>query len=357
MDLLLVNFEMDPGSRVLAWQYYVACALAKRCSSVTVLTERLAPCELPENVRCYVVPRAFIKAPVRWLGAKWLMNFLVIWLAATGRVDACFIHMNMEWAYRLRGVLRFFRVPILLWYAHGTVSRRLRKAHASADRVVTSTPEGFRLPSKKLHVIGQGIPLELFPIPADRSLLRDLVTVSRLSPRKRIDLLVRVFAILALEPDFADSRLLIVGDTVGRDDVACKRALEALVGSLGLTGRVVFLGHVPVQKMSAVYATAAIHVNVSETGSMDKTVLESLACGCPVVTSNLAFRALLAERFPEFFIEHTDIDIIAGRIAEVFARRMSYDPRALRSLVEGHHDLNAYVEKVLHHLTELIHRR
>ena len=119
---------------------------------------------------------------------------------------------------------------------------------------------------------GQGIPLELFPLPSENRDRRDLITVSRLSPRKRLDLLIRAFASLAGKPEFERSRLLIVGDTVGRDDVACKRSLQLLVTELGLTDRVVFLGHVPLQNMVSVYSTVAVHVNVSETGSMDKTV-------------------------------------------------------------------------------------
>jgi glycosyltransferase involved in cell wall biosynthesis len=348
---------MDPKSRVLAWQYYVVCALAAHCNSVTVLTEHLAHCDLPQNVRCYVVPSAFIKIPLRWLGAKWLMNLLVVWLAATGRIDSCFIHMNMEWTYRLGQVLRFFRVPVLLWYAHGTVSLRLRIAHFFADRVVSSTPEGFRLPSRKLRVIGQGIPIALFAIPSDRSALRDVVTVSRLSPRKRIDVLIKVFAKLAGEPALSGARLLIVGDAVGRADLSFKNALERLVESLALTGRVRFLGHVPLDEMARIYATAAIHVNASDTGSMDKTVLESLACGCPVVTTNSAFRTLFAGRYPEFFAECCEVDTLHRRVREVFHKRSNYDPITLRRLVEGQHDLNVYAQRVKENLEELARQR
>jgi glycosyltransferase involved in cell wall biosynthesis len=282
------------------------------------------------------------------------MNAVVIWLAASGRINACFVHMNMAWAYRLGYVLRSFGVPIVLWYAHGTVSRTLRLAHYFADRVVTSTPDGFRLKSKKLHIIGQGIPLELFPIPADRSLLKDVVCVGRLSPRKRMDLLIRVFAKLASEPEFTNSRLLLVGDTVSRADLSWKRELDCLVASLGLGGRIRFLGHVPLRDLAGIYATAGLHVNVSETGSMDKTVLESLACGCPVVTTNVAFRKFFGDRFPELFLDRSTVDALAERIAEVFARRGSYDPRALRDLVESKHDLSSYVRKVMNHLEDLV---
>ena len=51
---------------------------------------------------------------------------------------------------------------MVLWYAHTSVTPTLRLAHALADRCLTSTPAGFRIPSEKLFVVGQGIDLDQF---------------------------------------------------------------------------------------------------------------------------------------------------------------------------------------------------
>ena len=57
MRLLVVNYEMDDGSPVLAWQAGVVRELARRAERVAVLTERAGDCALPGNVAMETVPR------------------------------------------------------------------------------------------------------------------------------------------------------------------------------------------------------------------------------------------------------------------------------------------------------------
>src|SRR6185369_6081008 len=57
MRLLVVNYEMDDGSPVLAWQAGVVRELARRADRVAVLTERAGECVLPGNVAMETVPR------------------------------------------------------------------------------------------------------------------------------------------------------------------------------------------------------------------------------------------------------------------------------------------------------------
>src|SRR5450759_2030299 len=102
MRLLLINFEMDPSSKVLAWQLRVAEELAARCEQVVVLTHLLDDdVELPANLRAVVFPRLPQRAPWRWIGGRALLNAFVWRVCRKYRLNVCFIHMNMEWAYRL----------------------------------------------------------------------------------------------------------------------------------------------------------------------------------------------------------------------------------------------------------------
>ena len=89
---------------------------------------------------------------------------------------------------------------------------------------------------------------------------------------------------------------------------------------------------------------------------MDKTVLEALACGCPALTSNEAFRELLAG-YPEFLLHDPRPVAIADAVLDLHRRRDAYDRAALRRLVVGRHDLDGYVEKVRANLEELSRRR
>jgi len=354
MRLLLVNFEINPKSRVLAWQYNVALKLSKHCEQIWVLTEYAVPCDLPNNVKLVVVPRPFIKLPWRWLGAKWLMNFAIGAIASKNSIDACFIHMNMEWAYRLAPVLKAYRIPVLMWYAHGTVSTRLKVAHWFVDRVVSSTLDGFRIPSTKLVIIGQGIDTDVFKIPADHNPENDILYVGRFSRRKRIDLLLETMKCLTADSDSRNKpvRLLLIGSALSKDDQAYEKEMLGYIHQNRLESVVVFVGQLAPEQIPYYYRHAFLHLNVSETGSLDKTLMESLACGCPVLTSNEAFINLFGKSHTEFVLNETRPSEIARRILELHTKSMP-DPMVLRSLVIGQHDLSGYIAQIINQLSTL----
>jgi glycosyltransferase involved in cell wall biosynthesis len=266
-------------------------------------------------------------------------------------VQAVFIHMAHRHAFLLYPVFRVLNLPVLLWYAHGSVTWHLRLAHWCVDRVISSTPEGFRVPSRKAYFIGQGVDTDLFTLrPASASAeKRDLITVCRLSRRKRIDLLLSVMEHLRAD----GLRLKIIGVPLTDDDRAYEAELRDRAARLALP--VEFVGFVPLEAIPPFYATAALHLNVSRTNSMDKTALEALACGCPVLTSNPAFRALLAD-YPELVIRDDRPEAIAAQVRALLAPRADLAPEKLRALIVGRHDLHSYADRVMEHLNALVAR-
>ena len=351
MKLLVVTFEMDPESRVLAWQLKVVSEFARTCEKVIVLTERLGAWDPPNDMEVHTVPRLF-QTPLRWAGAKWLMNLYVFLLCMRYRFDVCFVHMNMEWTYRLYPCFLLFKLPVLMWYAHGTVSQRLHLAHWCATRVVTSSREGFRIPSEKVRVIGQGVDTSLFTIQEPKHPQLDIVTVGRLSLRKRVHLLIDVMECLRQKQPEMNFRLRLIGCALTDRDRKYEKNLKDFVAAKKLGCSVDFVGHVPIDSVPEYYRSAFLHLNVSETGSMDKAILEALACGCQVLTSNEAFRSVLRDH-PEFVVFRDTPEAIAEQILRLYRAKSGVDQQALRRLVVGRHDLPTYVQKVLAELSEL----
>lgn len=351
MRLLLINFEMDDHSGVLAWQASMARALAARCESVWALTDRLGRFEGAPNLE--VGRLEYRPFGVPWRLGGWLLSQARIARECRRRgIDRCFIHMNHPWGYRLQPAFRLARIPILLWYAHGSVSASLRWALRGVTRVITSTPEGFRIASPKVRVVGQGIDSRLFDIPAHAPSRDDILYVGRVSPRKRIDLLLEAMAKVAELAPESRIRLRIVGPTLTADDQRYDMAMRSRMWALGLQDRVEFTGFVPQEFHPSLYRSAFLHLNVSKTGSMDKTVLEALACGCPVLTSNEAFTAFLAGR-PEFRLDSDRPEDIARRILALHADLPAHPPGALRAMVAGKHDQDRLADQVVAHLEEI----
>jgi glycosyltransferase involved in cell wall biosynthesis len=351
MNLLIVNFEMDDHGGVLAWQASVARALARSCASVLVLTERVGTFAPAPNLEVRALEYRPLGVPHR-LGGAVLMRWSIYRLLKERRIDRCFIHMNHPWAYRLAPILRALRIPSLLWYAHGTVTPSLHRALRAATRVITSTPEGFRIPSSKVRVIGQGVNTDLFRIPAFTSERRDILYVGRISRRKRIELLLSAMAAVTEVSPQSGLRLRLVGPNLTPDDLQYDMEMRTRMWAMGLQDRVDFVGFVPQERIPGLYASAFLHLNVSHTGSMDKTVVEALACGCPVLTSNEAFAGLLSDH-PDFVMASERPADIARQILRIRDELGRHDPHELRRLVVGRHDQDAYVGKVLAQLEEI----
>lgn len=182
------------------------------------------------------------------------------------RCDAVFVHMNPEylvvagWWWRLRGI------RTALWYAHKSVNWKLRVAVFFANVICTPSPESFRLRSKKVVVTGHGIDTDFFkPNPAIKR-GEHLLSVGRLDPIKGHDRAI----LLAHRNNW---ELVIVGEGTERE------SLEALAAKLEVKVR--FTGGLTQEQLRGEYWRAGHFVSFSETGSMDKVLLEASACGLP----------------------------------------------------------------------------
>jgi glycosyltransferase involved in cell wall biosynthesis len=106
---------------------------------------------------------------------------------------------------------------------------------------------------------------------------RNILAVGRLAPNKRLDDLLRAFALL--QRALPRTRLLLVGD----DGLhAYAAALRELARSLGLRD-VVFCGRVDDDELQSAYALADVLVSLSEHEGYGVPIVEAMLAGVPVV--------------------------------------------------------------------------
>lgn len=198
-------------------------------------------------------------------------------LASQLEYDAVFVHMNPEYVIVVGWLWRLRRKRVALWYTHKAVNLRLRVAAFFADVIMTASKESFRLKNKKMCVMGHGIDTDFFS--PDPRVARGSVflSVGRLMQSKRHDLAIQIAAREGKE-------LRIAGEGPER------RNLESLAREIG--ARVTFLGGITQEELRQEYRRAAVLLHTSETGSLDKVVLEALACGLSIRTNNPALKKL-----------------------------------------------------------------
>jgi glycosyltransferase involved in cell wall biosynthesis len=144
----------------------------------------------------------------------------------------------------------------------------------------------------KLHLIPEAVDHDLFQ-PGDREeswhrmkaqygvTSPFVLFVSSLWPYKNCAGLLRAFA--AAKKSLHGRQLVVVGP--GRD-VEYVAELRAIAEDLGIAGDVVWVGGVPLEETVHFYRAADVFVYPSFNETFGLPILEAMACGCPVVTSD-----------------------------------------------------------------------
>jgi len=355
-NLLVINFEMNDASPVLGWQNRVVNELAVHYDHVVVFTQKNSIAHPPEKITIVELPKIFSRFPIRWLGGRMLYSVWFIPYQVKYRFRVCFIHMSHLWAFRFFPAFKLSGIRVLLWYAHGSVKNKLKLAHRCVDRVITSTPEGFRLPSAKKVIIGQGIDVEMYdPARLANVVKNDLIYVGRITERKRVHVILELFGELVKRSGDKTIKLKLIGPVMNADDERYLQNLQIRAQELQVSSQVDFIGPLPPEQIPSKYMGVALHINLSQTGSMDKTIMEALAMGCPVITSNEAVKETLSGH-PELFVDSdASVESLTTSVMTVLARvkQGDYTIAEFRNLIVGKNDLPSYISKIQHNLADL----
>lgn len=218
-------------------------------------------------------------------------------------------HLNKPFVVTARGtdinLIPDYAIPRrLIQYTASKAFASISVCQALSDRIASLCPR-----HTKLVVLRNGVDLKRFhPIPQAeaRAMLQwpeatTLLSVGYLVERKGHHLVIRALA------NLPGCRLAIVGD--GPEEAA----LKSLAANLGVSDRVEFVGSVAQDELYKYYSAADLLVLASSREGWANVLLESMACGTPVVATSIwgtpevvaapEAGVLAAERTPESLAE------------------------------------------------------
>jgi glycosyltransferase involved in cell wall biosynthesis len=353
VKLLVFNLGMDAAHSTLGHTTVWVNELARRCEHVSVITMFAGQLAVDDNVTVHSLGKELGRSEPRRLVEFYRLVHRVL---AERRIDACFAHMAPLFTVLFAPIARRRRIPVVLWYAHTSITRTLRMAHLVSQRCVTATAASFPLPSDKLFVVGHGIDTERFgpPHETDSSYETTAVSVGRITPIKHLHEMIEAVAILARERGLA-LRLELVGGPTTSTDRAYLTQLERSVASLAVGPQVSFVGPVPFDEMPPYYHRGLLSLNLSD-GAMDKAILESMASGCIPVSRNPAFQELARAHGLERLVPRSGPDglseCMAGAIHRGQQERVALVAR-LRRIVTQEHSVSLLSDRLMGHLEEL----
>lgn len=169
-------------------------------------------------------------------------------------------------------------------------------------------------------------------------------------PNYNIETIVRAFH--RLLQDEPDSKLIMLGAT----DTQYARDVQCLTESLNLSDHVVFCGRVKQEQMSDYYNLSDVVVSIPYDDGFPATVVESYACGKPLVVShNSSVGEIFLDGENGFVVEPDDEVALAKKLY-----LLKNDIRAYKQIVEHNlecsrdHEMSTYLAGMLEIYTDLL---
>lgn len=225
-----------------------------------------------------------------------LLPYIIRLWRVAGEVDIVHIMANSGWSWHLFAtpavwIARQRGVPSVVNYRGGQAETFLRRSGG----VVLKTLHGasaLAVPSRFLQQIfaQRGVPSEVVPNivdierfrPADSTLgaaRPHLVVARNLEPIYDNATALRAFALV--RDELPEARLTVAGSGPER------QALQTLAVGLRIAGAVDFCGRLDRDRMAELYRSASVVMNPSRVDNMPNSVLEAMACGVPVVSTDV----------------------------------------------------------------------
>ncbi len=345
MRLLFITQKVDRSDDLLGVYHEWIKELALRAKQIHVICLYEGESDLPSNVFVYSLGKEIGRSRL-----KYLWRFFVYLWRRRSEYDEVFVHMNPEYVVLAGWWWRLTRKKITFWYAHYLKTWQLVIASWFADQILTSVTQAFPFSSLKVKAVGQGIDVERFClVPRVRpSQPIRLLFVGRISPVK--DLLTLIEAARELQSRQIPFVLNIVGEP-GEKDHQYFDQVKLKISQAEIDDRVFWLRKRPNNQMPEIYQEHDLYINLTRTGSFDKTTLEAMACGCLVLTANQAFFDVLPALWSDdhVFREGDPIDL-ADRISGLLGRDglfWSQRGQDLRDIIVENHSLKRLMNKLI----------
>ena len=180
---------------------------------------------------------------------------------------------------------RATQIPRRIWLRRLALGRT--PVVLPSQNLVRIASDIWKLPRAVIRYVPNGVDLVRFrPGAAGHEGNLVIGTIAALREEKHVGRLLRAFARLASS---VPARLIVVGDGPQRG------MLTALASELGVAERVAFVGHQ--SDTPGFYQRFDIFALSSDTEQMPLSVIEAMACGLPVVSTDVGdVRAMVAEQ-------------------------------------------------------------
>lgn len=342
-----------------AHNYYLSSAhelTGQKNSGVSLLqrlTDRLV------TLLFFTVPRPFLKS----IGECYLLYkdaLLVRRYAHEFRPHVIFLQTLLYPSYlsfllgkKIPSIITFWNGDVTWWAKWTGIERAFKKRivfHGVKTAAAITVNSGTALESCLRYGISRdkvklirypGVNFELFYPQTDVRNARECLNLHHkkivLCPRGlgeylNSDVIIEAAAIVIKQ--YPDTLFLFLSGSGVRTSTIWKAHLIR-AGELGITGNIRREGKVPWTNMPTYYSAADVMVSVSSNDSLPNCMLESMACGIPVIMGDIPqIQEWVKDRYNGFLVPPRDPLLLAQRIIEILANSDGIVTRFIQKNIE-----------------------
>ena len=285
MNLLIVTQTVDRNDPVLGFFHRWIEEFSKYYDHITVICLKEGEHTLPTNVQVFSLGKERGRVPT-W---HYVIRFLQLILKYHITYNRVFVHMNEE--YVLLGGLfwHIYKKPIILWRNHKKGSFMTQFSGFLSTYVCYTSPMAYVAHFKNSMQMPLGIDTDFFTSQSFVRKENSILFAGRLDKVKHLNIFLAALEQLYME------KVIYIADIYGDATYGNELYAQALKKHFSGLPTVSFHTGVPYERMPELYGTHAIYVNLTPSGSFDKTIGESMASGCIVVAVNEALTEILPD--------------------------------------------------------------
>ncbi len=339
MRLLVATQAVDLDDPVLGFFHSWTLEFSKHCESVHVICLKEGRHSLPANVEVhslgkenvYRIPYTVYRIRLMQRILYALRFYKYIWKFRHD-YDAVFVHMNQE--YVLLGGKFWWASGkrVILWRNHKMGSLWTHIAGLFVRTVCYTSPSAYVSSFRNAVQMPIGIDTDFFK-PKGRADPRSILFLGRLDAVKRPEVLLQALEILARKK--VSFKAEIIGDPTPGREVFARKLKERFFSAPNVT----FKPAISNETAAAAYNSHAIYVNLTPSGSFDKTIGEAMASGCVVVAANDVLQEIIPD---ELLVDADSADSVASGIEHALEMNTQWREmlsRKLRTYIIEHHSL------------------
>lgn len=335
--LIFVN-KFDENDDLLGFFVGWVKELTRHLDRIIVVTQHVGKYEQWPGLKVIPIDKSQTPNP-----AKRALKFISLLFRLRADYDGALVIMAPAWAIIASSVTKIFGKKLYLWYAVWRGSWKLRLAEKLVDKIFCSVPEAFPFKTSKLTSIGQGIDTDFFKPDEIRREVNKILILGRISPIKRVDVLLKSISELKkYQSELYDKiDIEIAGGSGNSGDEKYIIFLKKLSEELGISKKIKWSGRIPHSRTAIIFQEADIVVNMTPTGSFDKTMLEAMSSGAIVLSSNRAWLKFFDDELARLLLFHQDdphdlAQKLAGVLSLDGTIKLEFSHR-LRNIIINHH--------------------